>query len=166
MVWRGFRGVIIHIAYYWYVTGGLKNFHRADFQKSLLNKLPATYTTHLSSRLISYSEGQDSVCLEFENGSTADCHILVGADGIKSAVRNKLLKDLANKSPVDSNTIKVSTDTVWTGTSVYRGFVQSDHLAARFPNHRTLTTPTMVCNVPSSIFITHSFRLFTPSVLR
>lgn len=115
--------------------GGIRDFHRADFQTSLLRKLPSTCRTHLSHRLVSYSENESSVQIVFENGVTAECDVLIGADGIKSAIRRQLFQDRHPERNID---------TIWTGTCAYRGLVQSDVLAARMPNHRTLTTPTMV----------------------
>lgn len=122
--------------------GGIRDFHHAEFQKALLKHLPPTCTTHLSHRLTSYVEGDSSVKLNFENGVVADCHVLIGADGIKSVVRSQLMKDRADKAGVDRSTETI--DVIWSGTSAYRGLIQSHVLVTRMPNHRTLTIPTMV----------------------
>ena len=111
--------------------------HRAEFQKILLNQALKCARLHLSSRLVSYTEHLDSVHLEFIDGSKRTCDLLVGADGIKSAVRKIFLES----RPRDH---RESVKPVWTGTYAYRGIVPRDVLLKRSPDHRATRVPIMV----------------------
>jgi len=74
--------------------------------------------------------------MHFQNGTTATCDLVIGMDGIKSAVRKSLLlKQGIPNSP--------SMEPVWSGTIAYRGLVSRDVLDAIFPGHRSITTPMM-----------------------
>lgn len=57
-------------------------------------------------------------------------------DGIKSTLRKSFLQQYIPSSK--------SIDPVWSGTMVYRGFVERDVLDKEFPGHRTITTPMTV----------------------
>ncbi|KAL1731639.1 hypothetical protein EV714DRAFT_271440 [Schizophyllum commune] len=95
--------------------GPLMLFHRADFQGMILRHLPPSVRVHLSHRLVGFTESPrgftqsprvssssssssssstTEIRLEFENGATATCDVLVGADGLRSRVRRGLA-DLA-----------------------------------------------------------------------
>ena len=92
-------------------------FHRSDFQGMILRRLPPSVRVHLSHRLVGFSESprvsstssssssfpsssssttadSTEIRLEFENGATATCDVLIGADGLRSRVRRGLA-DLA-----------------------------------------------------------------------
>ncbi|KAI5826656.1 FAD/NAD(P)-binding domain-containing protein [Schizophyllum commune Tattone D] len=101
--------------------GPLMLFHRADFQGMILRHLPPSVRVHLSHRLVGFTESPrvsssstsslpslsssprvsssssssaTEIHLEFENGATATCDVLIGADGLRSRVRRGLA-DLA-----------------------------------------------------------------------
>lgn len=91
---------------------------------------------HLGHRFTSLEEKNDEVVMHFQNGTSATCDLLIGMDGIKSAVRKSLLlKQGLTNSP--------SMEPVWSGTIAYRGLVSRDVLDKVFPGHRTITTPMM-----------------------
>ncbi|KIM41421.1 hypothetical protein M413DRAFT_445432 [Hebeloma cylindrosporum] len=116
------------------MKGGAFRFHRADFQQALISRLSGQLL--LSHRLISYEETNNEVRLEFLHGKTATCDLLVGMDGIKSAVRKFfLLKHGLPNSP--------SIHPIWTGTVAYRGLVPIKELEAELPGHRAVQTPMM-----------------------
>ena len=48
---------------------------------------------HLDSRCISFEQNDREVEIYFENGKTAKADLLIGADGLNSAVRNNLIAD-------------------------------------------------------------------------
>ncbi|KAF9044499.1 FAD/NAD(P)-binding domain-containing protein [Hymenopellis radicata] len=99
--------------------GSLVSLHRPDFQKVLLRHLPKTCRTYCKKRLRSYSEQPSGlVHLMFEDGTTATCDILIGADGLKSSVRAAI------------------------GTVAYRALIPSEKLRAQAPHHAALKTPT------------------------
>jgi salicylate hydroxylase len=95
-------------------------------------------TLHLSHQLVSFEEIGDDVTLTFANGTTANCDLLIGMDGIKSVVRRGLL---LSQGLNDSPSIEPS----WMGQVVYRGLVSEESLNAHFPGHKALDTPMMVC---------------------
>ncbi|KDR65937.1 hypothetical protein GALMADRAFT_148313 [Galerina marginata CBS 339.88] len=123
------------------IPGGLISFHRADVQDVLLNHISSNIQCHLSHRLSTYRQTKSGVELEFTNGETTSCDILIGADGIKSAVRRVFLADginLSNEKGTDPRPL-------WTGTIAYRTLIDSELLRKDFPNHLSLTTPTQFC---------------------
>lgn len=66
--------------------------HRADLQRSLLQLLPEG-TVRLGHRCIGVVEADDGVELRFEDGSSTTADVVVGADGVHSAVRDALVAD-------------------------------------------------------------------------
>jgi salicylate hydroxylase len=118
-------------------------YHRADLQEVLLSHVSSFVQCHLNHRLVNYTESEEGIELEFKNGKTASCDILVGADGINSVVRKVLL---AGKRKLDSSSEEASMNAapVWTGTWAYRGLVDSEIVKREIPNHPALTGPTIV----------------------
>ena len=113
---------------------------RGPFLRSeLLDVLRSNLTNelHLGHQLLFYEEHGDEIVLNFGNGLTTSCDFLVGADGIRSAVRKCFLHMQGlSHSP--------SMNPVWTGTYIYRGLIQAEHLQAEFPGHRVFEGPAMV----------------------
>jgi len=72
--------------------------HRRDFIEALLSVLPEGMVK-LGHKLQSIKEKDGRPVLTFANGETADADLVVGADGIKSTVREQLFSD---KGPVFS----------------------------------------------------------------
>ncbi|MFJ9122939.1 FAD-dependent oxidoreductase [Streptomyces sp. NPDC102340] len=72
--------------------------HRGDFIEALLGALPEGMV-RLGHRLESVEDKGDSSVLTFADGATAEAGLVVGADGIKSVVRQELFSD---KGPVFS----------------------------------------------------------------
>ncbi|KIJ98994.1 hypothetical protein K443DRAFT_189327 [Laccaria amethystina LaAM-08-1] len=135
--------------FYTLVTkGNLVTFHRPDFQKVLLSKLPPSHKISCSKRLRSYTQRLSGpIDLFFEDGTTSYCDVLVGADGLKSAVRRSLLTEKAQWAESESrcgeaSDFIASIEPVWCGTNAYRALIPAERLKARFPGHRTLTQPT------------------------
>lgn len=126
------------------IPGEYATYHRADLQEILLNHISSFVQCHLNHRLVNYNESKEEIELEFKNGETASCDILVGADGINSVVRKVFL---ARIHGLDSSSEEAATNSapVWSGTSVYRGLVDSELIKRELPNHSALTTPLMYC---------------------
>ena len=68
-----------------------------------VKKLPPGCTV-FGKRLVSYAEDTtkktDRISLSFSDGTTASCDVLVGADGLKSVVREFLFKDTGVSSEI------------------------------------------------------------------
>ena len=70
--------------------------------------------------------------------------MLVGADGLKSAVRRCLLGEKASRarsldSWSEAADITALIEPVWSGTNAYRALIPADRLRSRQGNHRALT---------------------------
>ena len=112
-------------------------FHRADLQKLLARHLRAYDRIQYAKRLASYTEpasSRDPVVLKFQDGTQATCDVLVGCDGVHSAVRRTMYADLANEAEARGDSeeaarFKALNDPVWSGTVAYRGLVPTSELA-------------------------------------
>ncbi|CAL1714511.1 unnamed protein product [Somion occarium] len=139
------------------ITPGMITFHRPDFQAVLLLHLSSTSCrTHTAKRLKTYLYGQGSasksessllpIHLHFQDGTTATCDLLIGADGVRSAVRATMLRDLATKAQSEGHTQEAQealagVDPVWSGLSMYRTIFPSQTLSQQLPGHRVLHDP-------------------------
>lgn len=91
-------------------------FHRADLVGALAGAIdPAR--THLSHELADVSEGPRGITLMFTNGRTHTADVLIGADGIRSKVREYLYGQ---------------DDAVFTGQMVWRALVDATKLPEKF----------------------------------
>lgn len=75
------------------------HLHRADFHRILVAKVLSMdpHCIALNARVTGFSEGPDGVTLKLADGSTASGDVLLGADGIKSAIRSQI----AGQTPAD-----------------------------------------------------------------
>jgi len=65
------------------------NVHRAEFLRLLANAQPKG-TLHLGHRLAGTTETDGGVCLTFSNGATVNSDVVIGADGIHSALQREI----------------------------------------------------------------------------
>lgn len=108
---------------------------------------------HFGKRLASYSRAADGeVALVFNDGSTATCDVLVGADGIKSTVRAQMYA--ASAEAAGDLTLMRHVEPVWTGTMAYRGLIRAEDVPLNEDGttHRAIEAPMMVLHA------FHSFR--------
>jgi len=68
--------------------------HRGDFIEALLKVLPPD-RVHLGHRLETVTDEGGRAAVTFTNGATVTADLVIGADGIRSAVRRRLLSDQA-----------------------------------------------------------------------
>jgi salicylate hydroxylase len=86
--------------------------HRADLHAGLHGLVPEG-AVQLRRRCVAVEERAESVELRFDDGSTATSDLVIGADGIHSAVRDVLVTD----------------EPRFSGQTVYRGLVPAERLA-------------------------------------
>lgn len=86
--------------------------HRADLQK-VLSGAVGTSTLHLGRRLMTLQADGEAMRLEFADGDSVLADLVVGADGVRSAVRDY---------------VAGPGGTVYSGTSAFRGVVPASHL--------------------------------------
>ncbi|KAG7446323.1 FAD/NAD-P-binding domain-containing protein [Guyanagaster necrorhizus] len=125
---EGFQFRLVEMAY------GCIRFHRAHFLDVLVNRLPPG-VAHFGKRLAAYSDDSEAetITLNFADGTTEACDLLVGCDGIKSTVRKQMFAEEGGHDPV------------FTGTIAYRGLIPVSALSSDGAVHRTVSTPMMYC---------------------
>jgi len=120
-------------------------FHRAEFHGALLNRLPSSCGTFPSKRLESYVQRpNDSIMLRFQDGSTATCDILLGADGVKSAVRKTMFHEAAmwaesEHRNADAEQLRNLSEPRFSGFFAYRALIPSARLSSISPQHKGLS---------------------------
>ncbi|KAH9478749.1 Salicylate hydroxylase [Psilocybe cubensis] len=125
------------------VPGGSISYHRADLQDILLKHISPLIQFHLSHRLKRYQRNDKGIIeLEFTNGEKAVCDLLIGADGINSAVRRTFISEGKDWSE-DEKTRNARP--VFSGTYVYRNLIDSDLIRRDNPNHQALKLPVVYC---------------------
>ncbi|KAI0702412.1 FAD/NAD(P)-binding domain-containing protein [Cerioporus squamosus] len=112
-------------------------FRRSELQAVFVKHLQAADRIFYSKRLAAYVEPKagrlDLIVLQFKDGTTATCDLLVGSDGIRSAVRRTMFSELAEVAENDGNSqqaakLRTMIDPVWSGQVAYRGVVPVDKL--------------------------------------
>lgn len=108
-------------------------------------------STHFSKRLVSYQQDASGVTLHFADGSIGRADILIGADGVGSAVRRQMYTDLAEAArPTDPQKAEELLRYIppsWSGTYAYRTLLDSRKLAAVSPDNVMLKGGAAVCYV-------------------
>ena len=90
------------------------------------------------------------VTLHFADGTTSTCDLLIGADGVKSAVRASMYKQMADKLEKEGRPLKEVQDMrkhavpTWTGHFIYRQLIAREDLEKVAPGHVSLDGPTYV----------------------
>jgi salicylate hydroxylase len=113
---------------------------------------------HFCHRLEKYTKTSNGIELLFSNGRKATCDLLVGADGVNSAVRKSFL-DNGNGDAKHSHP-------TWTGTMVYRSLVEAEFIKKDSPDHPGLQKPMVVCNRILLLFETHDLPFFNSTAVK
>jgi salicylate hydroxylase len=126
--------------------GSFLTYHRPDFQNVLVDHLPPSVNIHYKKRLSKYVQREGKVILTFEDGTTASTDLLLGADGIKSAVRRCFLyeqADLAmeNGRPGEADILLNSIEPQWTGIVAYRNLIPVERLQKYAETNKSVRVP-------------------------
>ncbi|WP_179957439.1 FAD-dependent oxidoreductase [Exilibacterium tricleocarpae] len=100
--------------------------HRRDLHRMLVALVrsfdPGAIT--LSARAVGFTESDHAVTVEFANGKNASASIVIGADGIKSALRGRIV----TKESI-----------TYTGNTAWRCVIAAEALPQHFMSHMTTT---------------------------
>lgn len=96
---------------------GQSSVHRADFLSALAEQLPENIV-FFGKRAMSVNEVGEKVSVCFTDGTEYQCDLLIGADGIKSSIRDYVLEGLGEPLVAPR----------FSGTCAYRGMVDSEQL--------------------------------------
>jgi salicylate hydroxylase len=115
----------------------LYHMHRADLVKGMIQALPAE-RLHMEHKCVRFVDDSDRVEVEFENGARVQADALIGADGIRSMVRQTLF------GPEQPR---------FTGSVAYRGLVPSERVA-----HLKLEATAQIWTGPGKHFVHYFVR--------
>ncbi|MDW7745550.1 salicylate 1-monooxygenase [Halomonas sp.] len=98
---------------------GQSSVHRADFLEAIVENLPDGIA-RFGKRCVEVTQNAEGATAHFSDGTTFSADILIGFDGIKSAVREHVLP------PAQHGDL----GPFWSGTYAYRGMVPTQQLEA------------------------------------
>lgn len=122
---------------------GTVMLHRAQFHNVLFKHIPNHVGMYTSKRLVSYSDSEDAnepITLVFVDGTEAICDLLIGADGVKSAVRATMYEKLAScaDAPAKAEELRGRIPPRFSGAVAYRGVIPREKLIQAVPPERSL----------------------------
>lgn len=100
---------------------GQSSVHRADFLDALACQLPAGIAC-FDKRAVEVEELAERVRIRFTDGTEHACDLLIAADGIKSSIRDHVLRGLGHPAVAPR----------FSGTCAYRGMIDSETLRAAY----------------------------------
>ena len=100
---------------------GQSSVHRADFLDALAQHIPKEIAC-FNKRAGSVKQMQERVTVQFTDGTNHECDLLIAADGIKSSLRDYVLKGLGEPMVAPR----------FSGTCAYRGMIDSEQLRAAY----------------------------------
>ena len=133
--------------------------HRKEMVDVFLRHLPPSYTIHTSKRLTRYEQCADGTALtiHFADGTITSADVLIGADGIHSAVRARMY-EAAHRDECGSAGLGSATSTsledcprcraanpTWTGVCSYRCLLPTEKLYELNPEHTTARIGAILC---------------------
>ncbi len=139
--------------------------------KVLTDSLPKRVGTHFSKRLVGYVQNSSGVVtMSFSDGTIAEADVVVGADGMKSIVREVMYQDLADtakdRDEAEARKLESYIEPTWMGIHAYRTLIDTEKLLKIAPGHQTSTTPVIV-SVQRYVTVVHRIHHnFESSALR
>ncbi|KAH9933957.1 FAD/NAD(P)-binding domain-containing protein [Epithele typhae] len=112
-----------------------RTFHRSQLQTLFAKHIQnVDQVIHFGKRLSDYvapASGTGEIILNFRDGTSATCDVVLGSDGIRSAVRHTMYEDMAKaasdeKAAAELRQVSVP---IWSGNIVYRGLVPVEGLS-------------------------------------
>jgi salicylate hydroxylase len=100
---------------------GQSSVHRADFLDVLARQLPDG-VAQFDKRAVSVEQSDQRARVTFADGTQHECDLLIAADGIKSSIRDQVLQGLGVPPAAPR----------FSGTSAYRGMIDSQQLRAAY----------------------------------
>ncbi|KAI1789080.1 FAD/NAD(P)-binding domain-containing protein [Ganoderma leucocontextum] len=129
---KGDEGRIVDVVQF----NQIHTFHRSILQQLLAKHLDAGDRIHFSKRLASYSETSttEPITLTFKDGTTAACDLVVGSDGIRSAVRRTMFNELGNEAEKrgqaeEAARLREMVEPAFSGQIAYRGLAPASALS-------------------------------------
>ncbi|KAI0764161.1 FAD/NAD-P-binding domain-containing protein [Trametes elegans] len=121
---------------FYQLPAALFTFHRSDLQRTLAKHLRTADKIHFSKRLVRYDASTDAdgpITLHFKDGSSAECNVLVGSDGIRSAVRGTMYNALADEAEHQGDgeggsRMRGMIDPLWSRETAYRSLIETRRL--------------------------------------
>lgn len=108
-------------------------------------------SVHTASRLTSYAETADGLALTFSNGASARADVLVGADGVRSAVRQGMFSQHKTDGGVKP---EPSVNAKWSGTIAYRALVTAEQLQRVHGGPHSAATVFNIVSLPHRVVST------------
>jgi salicylate hydroxylase len=145
--------------------GGPLFFHRATLLNTLVSNIPKEMV-HLGKRLKSYEQVlsderlkpqtsqtiREDIILHFTDDTSARADILVGSDGIKSAVRRQMYTSYASEIGASvQEYVEKYVEPAWTGSIVYRSLIPAEELRKVNPAHSIFKGPQQVRSITFSV---------------
>ncbi|TFY67996.1 hypothetical protein EVJ58_g1294 [Rhodofomes roseus] len=121
-------------------SGGMA-FHRSHLLASLRKHIPDSCSIHFAKRLQTYTRSlTGDIQVTFADGTQATHDLVVGCDGVNSAVRGVLYGTFAEEAKNAGESSKAAeyaskVDPVWSETVVYRGLAPRAVLEKTVPDH-------------------------------
>jgi len=119
--------------------------HRQHMIAVLERHLPTSCKVHSRKQLVNYLEPEQEdihstspIRLEFADGTTAITDVLIGADGVRSAVRKTMFEAAAKENGDNKTDFKQYVDATFTGMTVYRSLVSAEMLGKENPENISL----------------------------